>query len=124
MRYELYQEFFFEAAHTLQREASAERDGSRRVHGHTYHARVSVSGEPDPATGMVRDLGSLRAMVAAVRDKLDHRMLNDIEGLGPPTLENLCAYLWRAFEAQGLKPARVVVSREGMKDGCTLTSII
>ena len=121
MRYELYQEFFFEAAHTLSRELAAEREGSRRIHGHTYHAQVSVTGEPDPATGMVRDLGSLRAMVASVRDKLDHRMLNDIDGLGPPTLENLCAYLWRAFEAQGLAPSRVTVRREGMKDGCTLS---
>lgn len=42
MRYEISQRFFFDAAHTLKREIEAE--GSRRVHGHTYHAEVFVRG--------------------------------------------------------------------------------
>ena len=39
-QFTLSQRFFFDAAHTLQREIEAE--GSRRIHGHTYHAEVSV----------------------------------------------------------------------------------
>jgi len=54
----LSQRFFFDAAHTLRREIEAE--GSRRIHGHTYHAEVSVRGPLDAATGMVIDLGLLR----------------------------------------------------------------
>ena len=46
MRYELTQEFFFDAAHTLERAIEAEP--SRRIHGHTYHAVVSIGGRPDP----------------------------------------------------------------------------
>ena len=39
-QFTLSQRFFFDAAHTLQREIEAE--GSRRIHGHTYHAEVAV----------------------------------------------------------------------------------
>lgn len=119
MSYELTQRFFFEAAHTLSRKVEAE--GSRRIHGHTYFAELTVAGSPDPVTGMVVDLARLRAMAEVARGRLDHRMLNEIEGMGPPTLENLCAYLWRSFESAGCTPARVVVRREGMGDACTLT---
>ena len=58
MRFTISQRFFFDAAHTLKREIEAE--GSRRIHGHTYHAEVWLAGERDPATGMVIDLGLLR----------------------------------------------------------------
>ena len=119
MTYELTQRFFFEAAHTLSRELESE--GSRRIHGHTYYAELTVAGEPDARTGMVMDLARLRALAEHARSLLDHRLLNEIEGMGPPTLENLCAFLWRAFESRGCRPLRVVVRREGMGDSCTLT---
>lgn len=64
------QRFFFDAAHTLQRQIEAE--GSRRIHGHTYHAEVTLRGPLDPATGMVIDLGYLRLRLQSVREQLDH----------------------------------------------------
>ncbi|RZL53396.1 MAG: 6-carboxytetrahydropterin synthase [Variovorax sp.] len=84
-RFTLSQRFFFDAAHTLRREMEAE--GSRRIHGHTYHAEVSVSGVPDAATGMVIDLGILRRHLDDVRERLDHHLLDEVPGLGVPTLE-------------------------------------
>jgi len=120
MTYELTQRFFFEAAHTLAREIEGE--GSKRIHGHTYFAELTVAGEPDERTGMVMDLARLRAMAEHARALLDHRLLNEVEGMGPPTLENLCAFLWRAFESKGVAPTRVVVRREGMGDSCSLTA--
>ena len=41
------------------------------------------------------DLGKLGRRLAELRERLDHSFLNDLEGLGKPTLENLCAYIWR-----------------------------
>ena len=120
MSFEISQKFFFEAAHTLSREIEAE--GSRRIHGHTYHAELAVSGKPDPKSGMVMDLARLREMAGIARDRLDHRLLNEVEGLGPPTLENLCAYLWRTFESRGCTPSRVTIWREGMGDSCSLSN--
>jgi 6-pyruvoyltetrahydropterin/6-carboxytetrahydropterin synthase len=121
MRYDVSQKFFFEAAHTLDRDI--ETEAGKRVHGHTYHAEVTVSGQPDPRTGMLIDLGHLRQLIEHIRDRVDHRMLNEVEGLGIPTLENLCAYLWRQFEASGCHLQRVAVRREASGDSCVLSRV-
>jgi 6-pyruvoyltetrahydropterin/6-carboxytetrahydropterin synthase len=119
MTYEVTQKFFFDAAHTLDREIDAA--GSRRVHGHTYYAEVSVAGTPDPKTGMVIDLGHVRACVAQVREALDHHLLNEVPGLGKPTLENLCRYIAEQLASRSMTVSRVRVWRESIGDGCTLT---
>ena len=118
MRYELTQEFFFDAAHTLERAIEAEP--SRRIHGHTYHAVVSIGGRPDPVTGMLIDLGFFRAELARVREQLDHRLLDEVPGLRAATLENLCA-----FVAEALRPAlpqlsKLTIARRASGDRCTL----
>jgi len=119
MNYEITQRSFFDAAHTLKRKIEAE--GSRRIHGHTYHCEVALAGTPDAQTGMVSDLGFLRAHLDAVRDRLDHHYLDEVTDLGAPTLENLCTYVWRAVEPAFANVSRVRVWREGMGDGCTLS---
>jgi 6-pyruvoyltetrahydropterin/6-carboxytetrahydropterin synthase len=120
MNYQISQKFFFDAAHTLRREVEA--DSSLRIHGHTYNAEVALSGQPDPLTGMVVDLGLVRQAIEQLRTQLDHHMLDDIVGLGPATLENLCAYIWRAL-APGLpRLAMVRVWRKSVGDSCMLTS--
>ena len=118
MLYTVSQRFFFDAAHTLKRDIEVE--GSRRVHGHTYHAEVWLQGKRDPTTGMVIDLGVLRRRLGEVRTQLDHHMLDDVPGLNPPTLENLCLFI--AQTLSDLKPglARVRVWREALGDACTL----
>ena len=119
MLFTISQRFFFDAAHTLRREIEAE--GSRRVHGHTYHAEVSLSGPRDPATSMVLDLGLLRRGLEVVREQLDHHMLDDVPGLGTPTLENLCVFIAQALPAD-LQPrvSRVRVWRDALGDSCAL----
>ena len=52
MSYEVSQRFFFDAAHTLERDI--ERESSAGVHVHTYQAELAVAGEPD-ASGRVAD---------------------------------------------------------------------
>ncbi len=112
----LSQRFFFDAAHTLRREIESE--GSRRIHGHTYHAEVSVRGPLDPATGMVIDLGLLRERLQAVREQLDHHLLDDVPGLGIPTLETLCLFISRALADLQPPPSRVRVWRDALGDEC------
>ena len=53
---------------------------------------------------------------------LDHHFLNDVEGLGPATLENLCSYLWKRFAPQFDSLARVTVRRDQSGDRCTLSA--
>ena len=117
MSHEISQRFFFEAAHTLQREV--ETPGSARVHGHTYQAEVSVTGEPDIRTGMVMDIALLRKRIEAVRAQLDHHLLDEVTGLGLPTLENLCSYIaGQLSSCPGLSSVRVW--RESSGDSCKL----
>ncbi|MDH4425214.1 MAG: 6-carboxytetrahydropterin synthase [Acidovorax sp.] len=119
MLFTISQRFFFDAAHTLRRQIEAE--GSRRVHGHTYHAEVSLTGPRDPATGMVQDLGLLRRGLEGVREQLDHHMLDEVHGLGTPTLENLCVFIAQALPADlRASVSRVRVWREALGDSCVL----
>ena len=121
--YTVSQSFFFDAAHTLKRQVEAQ--GSARVHGHTYQAEVSFSGQPDVASGMVVDLGWVRAHIVQVKEKLDHRLLDEVADLGTPTLENLCAFVaaqfadFQAPQTHG-RLSRVRIWREGIGDACTL----
>jgi 6-pyruvoyltetrahydropterin/6-carboxytetrahydropterin synthase len=116
---ELSQTFFFEAAHTLDRRIDAA--GSRRIHGHTYHAEVTVRGEPERDSGMVTDLGLMRQEIGLVRDQLDHHFLDDVADLGPATLENLCAFLIRQLQPRLPKLHRVRVWRQASGDACSIT---
>ncbi len=54
-----------------------------------------MRGRPDPTTGMVVDLGALEAAMQEAHDALDHRFLDEMNDLGPATMENLCAWIWR-----------------------------
>lgn len=62
-------------------------------HGHNYVLEVTVAGYPDPDTGYVIDLGSLKSIIKRkVLDPCDHRNLNlDVPFLKGiiPTSENL-----------------------------------
>jgi 6-pyruvoyltetrahydropterin/6-carboxytetrahydropterin synthase len=119
MNYQISQKFYFDAAHTLRREV--ETDSSLRIHGHTYYAEVALSGQPDPLTGMVLDLGLVRQTIEQLRLQLDHHMLDDVAGLGPATLENLCAFIWRALTPTLPGLALVRVWRESIGDSCALS---
>jgi 6-pyruvoyltetrahydropterin/6-carboxytetrahydropterin synthase len=113
---ELTQEFYFEAAHTLIREYDSA--SSRQMHGHTYHAEVTVRGEQDPRTGMIVDLARLREHIAVVRKKLDHRLLDEVPELGRPTIENLAVFIARELGALQPGVASVRVYRKASGDSC------
>jgi 6-pyruvoyltetrahydropterin/6-carboxytetrahydropterin synthase len=115
---ELSQRFYFEAAHTLHR--STEAEGSARIHGHTYEAEVTVSGVPDADSGMVVDLAYLRNEIARVRELLDHRFLDEVAGLGPATLENLCAFIADQLDDAVPGLSAVTVERHASGDRCVL----
>jgi 6-pyruvoyltetrahydropterin/6-carboxytetrahydropterin synthase len=117
MKFELSQRFSFDAAHTLHRDIEA--DASRRIHGHTYQAEVTVTGVKDEATGLVVDLGHLRQGIATVREELDHRLLDDVQDLGPPTLENLCLFIAARLQTIAQLDS-VKVWRDSVGDSCTL----
>jgi 6-pyruvoyltetrahydropterin/6-carboxytetrahydropterin synthase len=114
--WELTKSFTFEAAHSLP--GTTLGAASEEIHGHSFRAEVSVRGTPDPASGMVLDLGLLERAIADVRKTLDHRPLNKVEGLGPPTLENLSRFVFDRIQRAG-KIARVSIFRDSCGESCT-----
>lgn len=110
--FELSQTFSFDAAHTLKRFVSPEEAlSSRRIHGHTYTAEVFVRGPRQSETGMVVDLTVLREALAEVRSQLDHHFLDEVPGLGVPTLENLCVFIFAQMKNRLPQVSAVSVSR-------------
>ena len=88
----IYKEFYFEAAHFLPSAPAGHPNA--RVHGHSFRVRVCVDGEPHAETGVVVHFGDLEEAVAEAREALDHRLLNEVEGLAAPTLERIAVWLW------------------------------
>ena len=111
---EISQEFGFDAAHYLGNGAVE----NRRLHGHSFYAEVILRGEPDPATGFLRDFGEVDGALKAIRESLDHRLLNDIEGLGAPTLENLARYIYVRARAVLPEVTRVRLKRPSYGQTC------
>ena len=116
--FNLSQRFYFEAAHTLDREH--EREGSKRIHGHTYEAEVTLTGSPDKETGMIVDITVLRNEIEQVRKMLDHQFLDDVDGLGPATLENLTVFIRDRLREKLSNISSVMVERRVTGDRCTL----
>ncbi len=111
---ELTQEFGFDAAHYLG-VGGAE---NRRIHGHSFYVDVTLRGEPNAVTGILRDLGEVDRAVKAIRADLDHQLLNDIEALGQPTLENLARYIFTRAKAALPEVVRVRVRRPSYGQSC------
>ncbi len=69
-------------------------------HGHNYLVEVMVSGQVDPVTGMVCDLGKLDGfMQRQIVDRFDGQNLNLDRWFETivPTTENLCVEIYRAI---------------------------
>ncbi|HEX7325670.1 MAG TPA: 6-carboxytetrahydropterin synthase [Rhodanobacteraceae bacterium] len=106
--FNISKEFRFDAAHHL--DAGPGGDPRyRRMHGHSYQVEVWVRG-PANERGWVVDMGDLERRIDVARDMLDHRLLNDVPGLGIPTMENISRFVWEKLgDLRGLN--RVVVKR-------------
>jgi 6-pyruvoyltetrahydropterin/6-carboxytetrahydropterin synthase len=96
---ELSKEFRFEAAHRLPGLPSGHVLAP--LHGHTN-------------LGWVIDFADIRAAMRPVIAALDHRCLNEIDGLANPTSEKLAYWLWAR-----LAPALPLLSMIAIGATCT-----
>lgn len=112
---EIYTEFGFESAHRLPHVPAGHK--CARLHGHSFRVRVHVAGDVDPVSGWIMDFADVRAACRPVRDALDHRFLNDIEGLDNPTSEVLARWIWTRL-VRDLPGLAAVEVRETCTSGC------
>ena len=119
---ELGRRYRFAASHRLHTDKFSEEENLRVFgkcanpygHGHNYVLEISVSGDVDPATGMIANLADLDAFVQReVLDAFDCRSLNeDVAAFRDlvPTTENLCVEIFerlKSFPKAKLERVRV-----------------
>jgi len=112
MRVKLTKTFTFEAAHSLP--TFPEGHKCRRLHGHSFEVAIVAEGEVDPVKGYLIDYADLKAACAPILEQLDHRHLNEIEGLENPTAELLARWIW-----DRLKPSLPLLSKIIVYETCT-----
>jgi 6-pyruvoyltetrahydropterin/6-carboxytetrahydropterin synthase len=110
LKVELGRRYRFSASHRLHSAHLSEEENCRvfgkcnnpHGHGHNYVVEVSVSGDVDPATGMIANLADLDGFVAReVLEVFDHKSLNEeVPAFREhvPTTENLCMEIFQRLK--------------------------
>ena len=111
MRGRLVHELRFEAAHLLPKVPEGHK--CRRLHGHSYKVEVAVRGPVDEDAGWFIDFDEILAAWQPLHDQLDHRYLNEVDGLDNPTSERLCRWIW-----ERLAPALPSLCRVTVHETC------
>lgn len=112
---EIFKVFHINAAHRLPNVPAGHKCAN--LHGHSFRIEVHVSGPVDSRLGWVIDFADIAEAFKPLHDRLDHKYLNDIEGLSNPTSENLARWLWRNLEKALPRLSKIVV-QESPESGC------
>lgn len=116
MSYEQRFSFHFEAAHQLAHNVYDDDHPYAHIHGHSFQVTLYLRGDEVGPKGWLCDFSTVRDTADRIRATLDHRLLNDIEGLETPTLENLARYIYEKAAAE-LAPLRAVeVARPSLNE--------
>lgn len=117
MRTEISRTFRFEAAHRLPNVPDDHK--CARLHGHSFRVTLTVGGELDPKLGWIVDFATIDEAWKPLHATLDHRYLNEIDGLTNPTSELLAAYIAERVELPAGHLVSVTV-HETCTTACTL----
>ena len=116
---EITYEFWFDAAHQFLHMPVGHR--YHGLHGHSFRVEVAVAGTPDPASGFIVDFAQLEAAGESIRERLDHRFLNEVVGLESPSLEHISRFVWNELKPRFPGLSRVIVRRDSHRHGCVYT---
>ncbi|RME36917.1 MAG: 6-carboxytetrahydropterin synthase QueD [Planctomycetota bacterium] len=111
-RVRLVRAFTFEAAHRLPH--APEGHKCRRLHGHSFRVELVCEGEADPQSGWLLDFAEIKRAFQPFLERLDHRYLNEVEGLENPTAENIARWIWIR-----VKPALPCLAQVNVAETCT-----
>jgi len=105
----IFLEDSFDSAHFLPNVPPGHK--CRNLHGHTYRIRIEVDGPIDKHMGWVVDYADVKKAWARTKFLVDHRNLNEIEGLENSTCELLAAWIWHR-----LKPSIAWLSKIELRE--------
>lgn len=94
----IFKTFTFDSAHSLPNVPDGHK--CKAVHGHTYKMTVYFEGKLVKELKWVIDFAVVKGVINPIIDSIDHKLLNDIEGLENPTCENLAIWLWNKIKAE------------------------
>ena len=89
---QIFKKFTFDSAHALPNVPDGHK--CKNVHGHTYHLTLFLESEIDSEMGWVMDFADVKEIMNPVMTQIDHKFLNDIEGLENPTCEIFVKWIW------------------------------
>lgn len=112
---QIWKEFTFEAAHRLPHVPADHK--CARLHGHSFRVEVHVAGPVGVDSGWVMDFAGIAEAFQPLLERLDHRYLNEVEGLDNPTSENLARWIWRRLRT-ALPGLSQITVRETCLSGC------
>lgn len=120
--YEQSYSFSFEAAHEMAAAPAADEAPAgaahpyARLHGHSFVATVFLKTKTLEGDVWVADFAAVKRACAEVAARLDHHLLNDMEDLGPPSLERLSAWIFRQLKPGLPALFRVEVARPTLRE--------
>jgi 6-pyruvoyltetrahydropterin/6-carboxytetrahydropterin synthase len=117
---EIFREFTFEAAHRLPNVPAGHK--CARLHGHSFAVIVHITGPVDPKLGWVADFAEVKEGFRPLHEALDHRYLNEVEGLENPTSEILARWIWERL-APRLPGLSAVTVKETCTAGCVYRGV-
>ncbi|UOF02115.1 6-carboxytetrahydropterin synthase QueD [Bdellovibrio reynosensis] len=92
MKFELKQHFQIESARFLPN--LPKEHPCSRMHGHSFKIILTLVGNLDPQLGWVIDYNDIQAKMKPLIEQLDHRVLNEVDGLPNPTSELLAKWIF------------------------------
>ena len=103
--------FYFEAAHRLN---ITENKQNKNIHGHSYFIEVFIIDYYDQISkkGLILDFSIFNERINTVKKKLDHKFLNEIDGLENPTLENIGLFIYNKLKKSDLSIYKILVKRK------------
>ncbi|MEM6962182.1 MAG: 6-carboxytetrahydropterin synthase QueD [Myxococcota bacterium] len=109
---EIERRFRFEAAHRLPHVPPGHK--CARLHGHSFYVTIRVRGPVDDEFGWVMDFAELDEAFKPLHAMLDHRYLNEVEGLENPTSEHIARFIAERIQI----PAPAKLSSVTLEETC------
>ncbi len=68
------------------------------LYGLAFKLEIHIQGEMNKESGFVLDFNEIEKSFSFIYKQIDHRYLNDIEGLDNPTSEVLIEWIWNKLK--------------------------
>ena len=105
----IYKKYYFETAHFMSQFPKNHKYS--QIHGHSYELIIYIEGDIDKKNEWVMDYDKIDRFVEPLLKKIDHNLLNEIEGLDNPTSENIAKWFWLGLKKKVKELVKIEIIR-------------